>query len=88
MDKKVANGITPYPYNHKNWLRNVEYWKTHPIVKSRGDITEEMIESLIQSRIETRGTNGNIQNHQLSKDNRGMSRTDKPPSGKTQPEGQ
>jgi hypothetical protein len=82
MDK-VANGITPYPYNHKNWLRNVEYWKTHPISKSRGDITEEMIDSLVESRIKERGINANIQNNQLPKDNRGVSRPDKPPSGKT-----
>ena len=81
---KVAPGITPYPYNHKNWLRNVEYWKTHPISKSRGDITEEMIDSLVESRIKERGINANIQNNQLPKDNRGVSRPDKPSSGKTQ----
>lgn len=47
-------GITPYPYNHENWLKNVERWSKDNIIE-KGDLTERMIEELIKGK--KNGTN-------------------------------
>lgn len=65
-------GITPYPYNHKNWLRNVEWWSKHPPIDRSKDITEEMIEALIEGV-----KNAKIQDNQLPTNRRRVSRPDK-----------
>lgn len=64
-------GITPYSYNHENWKRNVKYWSNHPIAAYRtGDITEQMIESLIESRKDEES-----KDHKLPKHTRSSTRT-------------
>jgi hypothetical protein len=63
-------GITPYSYNHENWKRNVKYWNKHPVPDRTGDITEQMIESLIESRKDEES-----KDHKLSKHTRSSTRT-------------
>jgi hypothetical protein len=75
--KMPLNGITPYPYNHENWLKNVEYWKKHKRPDDR-DVTEVMIEELME------GKKNAIQNTELPTDNRGMPRSNKSIGRKTE----
>ena len=75
--KMPHNGITPYPYNHKNWLKNVEYWKKHKRPDNR-DVTEVMIEELMEGK-----KNVKIQNTELPTDNRRMPRSNQDTGGRT-----
>lgn len=78
-----ANGITPYPYNHENWLKNVEYWKTLKRPDNR-DVTEVMLEP-ITGRITDEGNKeAEVSDTELPTDNRRMPRSNKNTRSRTE----